>query len=104
MSQIQSICVNIVANEDTSNATTRRDSGLVSCRVSQPVFDRREPLGFSEIVDGVGVEERIERLGRPTRRSRPGSAGPGFHLAQAFDDKRLAQGSRNATRQSPTTG
>ena len=30
-----------------------------------PAIQRRQPFGGGDVVDGVGVEERIERLGRP---------------------------------------
>ena len=34
-------------------------------RQSRPIFIRRQTLRLGEILDGVGVEERIERFGRP---------------------------------------
>jgi hypothetical protein len=48
------------------------------------IFDRRKPFRLGEVVEGVGVEEQIERVGRPCdgrqsvargrRRPAPGAA------------------------------
>lgn len=50
-----------------------------------------EPLSFGEILKGVGVEEGIERFGRPGDRRNPVAPGPGFDLTDTFVDEGLAQ-------------
>lgn len=59
--------------------------------VSSLIFDRSKPLRLGEIISGVGVEERIERLGRPADGRDPVASSPVVNLAEAFDSKGLAQ-------------
>jgi 2-polyprenyl-6-methoxyphenol hydroxylase-like FAD-dependent oxidoreductase len=55
------------------------------------VVERREPLGLGDVLDRVGVEERIERLGRPRHRRERIACGPAVDLAQVLDDQGVAQ-------------
>jgi hypothetical protein len=58
---------------------------------SDPILDRREPLGCGEILGSVGVEKRIERFGRPVGGRNSVARGPIPNLAQALDDESPAQ-------------
>ena len=72
--------------------------------VSCAVVDRRKPFRLGEIVERVGVEERIERFGRPCDGRKPVARGPLVDLAEAFDDEGLRSASRKTTLHSPMTG
>ena len=65
---------------------------------------RREPLGFGEILNCVGVEERIKGFGVPGDCGDP--VAPGTLAAwRRFSTIRASRkASRNATFHSPTTG
>jgi len=52
---------------------------------------RRQPLGFRDVIHRVGVEERIERRGRPGYGGESESRGPAVDLPDVLDDKRVAE-------------
>lgn len=64
---------------------------LTSLRESRRIFNCCKALGLGEIVDSVGVEERIQRFGRPSDGRNPVAPGPAFYLTEAFDDQSLPQ-------------
>jgi hypothetical protein len=64
---------------------------VAACGSSSQIFDRRKPLRFGEIVEGVGVEEGIERLARPGHGRDAIAGDPVVNLAEAFDHEGLAQ-------------
>src|ERR1700722_11409138 len=51
----------------------------------------RQSLRLGEVIDGVGVEERIERLGRPCHGGEPVARGPAVDLSDIFHHQRVAQ-------------
>src|SRR3954452_14511124 len=51
----------------------------------------RQPLGFGDIIHGVGVEERIERLCRPCHGRELVARGPAVDLADVLLDQRVAK-------------
>src|SRR3954466_71173 len=54
-------------------------------------IQRRQPLGFGDIVHGVGVEERIERFCRPCHGAEPMTRSPAVDLADVLLNKRVAK-------------
>src|ERR1700704_5303666 len=64
----------------------RRECG----RSSTPI-QRRQPLPRRDVIDGVGVEERMERPRWPRHRWEPVARGPAVDLANVFHDQRVAK-------------
>jgi hypothetical protein len=54
-------------------------------------LNRRKPLGLSEILNGVDVEERIDRISRPGDRRDAITPGPTLNLTEPLHQKGLAQ-------------
>ena len=51
----------------------------------------RQSLRLGEVIHGVGVEERIERLGRPCHGREPVARGPAADLSDIFHHQSVAQ-------------
>ncbi len=51
----------------------------------------RKPFGFGKIIRRIGIEEWIERLGRPARRRNPITRGPAINLVDVLDRERVAK-------------
>ncbi len=87
---------------------TRKALEQAGFRPAWPIIplavERRQPLGLGDIIDGVGVEEGIERLCRPCHGRKPIARGPAIDLSDVFYHqcvaKFLAQ-ARRSTTQSP---
>src|ERR1700722_16817110 len=54
-------------------------------------IQRREPFGLCDIVKRIGIEEWIERLGRPCYGSKRVARRPAFDLADIFDHQRVTK-------------
>ena len=72
-------------------SSARRAPATRRCRELSRTFKRRQPLSLGEILNGVGVEERIDRFGRPGDRRDAVAPGPTCNLAETFDNEGLAQ-------------
>src|SRR6202042_1315379 len=51
----------------------------------------RKPLGFGDIIHGVGVEEWVEGLRRPCLGRKPIARGPAVDFANVFYDQGMAK-------------
>ena len=67
------------------------DVGLSVTSRDYRVIQRRQALGLGDVLDRVGIEERIERLRRPRHRCERITRGPAVDLAEVLDDQRVAQ-------------
>ena len=70
----------------------------------RPALERCQPLSLSEILEGVDVEERIERLGRPGDRRHPVARVQASTLRSPSTTRASRNASRNPTFHSPITG
>jgi hypothetical protein len=68
----------------------RLRSSRLRCELSE-TLKRHKPLGFSEILKGVDVEEGIDRLSRPADRRDAITPGPTLNLTEPLHQKGLAQ-------------
>ena len=74
----------------------------------ETAVQRRQPLRLGNVVHGVGIEERIERRGRPCHRGQPIARGPAVDLPDVLDHQRVtqlfAQAARSTVRSPDATG
>ena len=68
----------------------RSDTLLIRAR-ELAAIRRREPFRLGDVVHGVGVEEWIERRGRPGHGGEPESRGPAVDLPDVLDNKCVAK-------------
>ena len=52
---------------------------------------RRQPFRFRDVIHGVGIEERIERLHRPCHRGEAVARGPAIDFPDVLDHKGVTE-------------
>ncbi len=59
--------------------------------IASPIIQRRQPIGFRDVLNRVGIEEGIERRGRPGHGGEAIACRPAVDPSDVFDHQRVAQ-------------
>src|SRR5258705_9466429 len=60
-------------------------------RNQSPAIERRQPLSLRDVIDGIGVEKRIERFCGPCHGGELVARGPAVDLSDVLDHQRVTQ-------------